>query len=292
MKLQEQTEVAEDVRRGGREFGSVFHPSDFTPGDESAFLHALRIAVAARAELQLLHVRGENESVSWLNFPGAIEVLSRWGYIAPDATESDLRALGFEALRFQRVGDDPLPQIERFVNEMRPDLSVLATHQRQGIQRILRGSIAEPITRNCRALTLYVPRRVVGFVDAGTGETTLKNILIPTDTEVNARLGFQAAARIVETLAIYDAHFTFLHVGNEANMPEIQEELRWAWTSERRAWQGGVVSHILEAAAAIGADLIAMATSGHDDILDTLLGSTTEQVIRDADCPVLAVPTD
>jgi nucleotide-binding universal stress UspA family protein len=38
------------------------------------------------------------------------------------------------------------------------------------------------------------------------------------------------------------------------------------------------------------ADLIAMATEGHKGFLDVLRGSTTERVLRDARCPVLAVP--
>jgi nucleotide-binding universal stress UspA family protein len=33
-----------------------------------------------------------------------------------------------------------------------------------------------------------------------------------------------------------------------------------------------------------------MATEGHEGILDALRGSVTEQVVRRAPCPVLAVP--
>jgi len=39
-----------------------------------------------------------------------------------------------------------------------------------------------------------------------------------------------------------------------------------------------------------GADLIAMGTQGHDSLMDTLRGSTTERVMRRAACPLLAVP--
>jgi nucleotide-binding universal stress UspA family protein len=33
-----------------------------------------------------------------------------------------------------------------------------------------------------------------------------------------------------------------------------------------------------------------MATAGRDGFLDALRGSTTEQVVREAPCPVLALP--
>ena len=40
------------------------------------------------------------------------------------------------------------------------------------------------------------------------------------------------------------------------------------------------------------ANLIMMATAGHQGFLDALRGSTTERVLRHAPCPVLAVPAD
>ena len=38
------------------------------------------------------------------------------------------------------------------------------------------------------------------------------------------------------------------------------------------------------------ADLTAMATAGRDGFGEALNGSTTEQVLREAKCPVLAIP--
>lgn len=38
------------------------------------------------------------------------------------------------------------------------------------------------------------------------------------------------------------------------------------------------------------ADLIVMATEGEHGIIDAMRGSVTERVVRDAPCPVLAVP--
>ncbi len=49
--------------------------------------------------------------------------------------------------------------------------------------------------------------------------------------------------------------------------------------------QGDVVETILQTAAEIDADLIAMPTAGHRGILDALRGSTTERVLRHAPCP-------
>ena len=40
----------------------------------------------------------------------------------------------------------------------------------------------------------------------------------------------------------------------------------------------------------IAADVIIMVTEGRNGFLDALRGSTTEQVLRGAKCPVMAVP--
>jgi nucleotide-binding universal stress UspA family protein len=54
--------------------------------------------------------------------------------------------------------------------------------------------------------------------------------------------------------------------------------------------QGDVVGCILEEDAQWGADLLVLATQGHQGFLDALRGSTTERVVRGARCPVLAIP--
>ena len=57
----------------------------------------------------------------------------------------------------------------------------------------------------------------------------------------------------------------------------------------RLTGEGGVVQAIVDAARRVDADLIVMATRGHDTLLDALRGSTTE-VLRHAGRAVLAVP--
>jgi nucleotide-binding universal stress UspA family protein len=54
--------------------------------------------------------------------------------------------------------------------------------------------------------------------------------------------------------------------------------------------QGPVIETILSYAGEIGADMIAMPTQGRRGLLDALRGSTTERILRDAPCPVYAVP--
>jgi nucleotide-binding universal stress UspA family protein len=53
---------------------------------------------------------------------------------------------------------------------------------------------------------------------------------------------------------------------------------------------GSPVETIVEEAKSSEADLILMATAGHQGFLDVIRGSTSERVLRHAPCPVLTVP--
>ena len=54
--------------------------------------------------------------------------------------------------------------------------------------------------------------------------------------------------------------------------------------------EGPVVDAIVKAAADTAADLIVMATRGHNSLPDDLRGDTTEQVLRRVHRPLFAVP--
>ena len=69
------------------------------------------------------------------------------------------------------------------------------------------------------------------------------------------------------------------------DFPEIPDV---NWIIDNRA--GDVVQEILAEAEKM-VDLIIMSTAGHDGFLDALRGSVTQQVLRAAPCPLLAVPT-
>ena len=272
----------------------IFHPSDFTHGDESAFVHALRIAVAARARLQLLHVKKPDDHVEWSNFPHIRATLARWGLLDANATEDDLARLGLRVGKSQRAGDDPVAAITTFITEHQPDLLVLSTHQRSGMDRWLRDSIAEPVARQTSAATLFVPRTADGFVDSTSGRVQLRKVLIPVDKTPNPQLAVDAALSLARTLLCTGTHFELLHIGSSVDRPNVSLALEPGWTSDYQYSDGSVVDLILTSLRIgdIRPDLIVMATHGHHGFLDALRGSTTERVLRNAPCPLLAVPAN
>ena len=104
---------------------SILHPTDFSRGDEGAFAHALRMGLAYRTVLHLLHVGTLEEQAGWTDFPGFAETLSRWGLLEPGAHHRDLASLGLQVRKAQKMSDDPAEAISRFVVLHDVDLLVL-----------------------------------------------------------------------------------------------------------------------------------------------------------------------
>jgi nucleotide-binding universal stress UspA family protein len=269
---------------------TVFHPSDFSKTDEAAFAHALKIALAVKGELNLLHAGHPGAQVEWTDFPAVRATLARWNILPERASIEGLSNLGLDVKKVKRSSPDPAKGIIQHIKDHRPDLVVLATHQRSGISRWLHPTMAEPIARASQLMTLFVPRRVMGFISAETGTVHLENILIPVDHDPSPKNAVDAAVALAEGLGCARVHFTFFHVGEEPEAPKVHLPSRAGWTFERAAWPGQVVEHILQVAEERNADLIVMATQGHRGFLDALRGSTTERVLRGARSPVLAVP--
>jgi nucleotide-binding universal stress UspA family protein len=269
---------------------SIFHPSDFSPGDEAAFVHALKLATAARAELDILHANAEAKEIDWDDFPSVRLTLEKWGLLQPGGSKDDVRHLGLDVHKVKRSGNDPVRTIVKYLRHHKPDLIVLATHQRRGLSRWMNPSIAEPIAREAGIMTLFVPRRVVGFVSLENGAAHLENILVPIDRVPDPQRAVDAAVSLAGVLGCRKVHFTLLHAGKDEDAPGVELPLQPGWTSSKVHRAGEAVEVILTEAEESDADLIAMATAGRDGFLDALRGSTTEQVLRAARSPVLAIP--
>ena len=267
----------------------VFHPSDFTPASDVAFIHALKAALIAKAELTILHVSPKSE-LEWTEFPGVRATLERWGLLPKNSSQKDVVKLGINVKKVQAKNDDPVESVTSYLHTHNTDLIVLVTDQQKGRVQWLSQSIAAPIARKARQMTLFIPKGVEGFVSAHDGSVSLKRILIPVAETPAAQPAVQAAARMAHRLNCPDGVFTLLHVGEKATMPEVQlpDVPGWRWTTEIRS--GDVVDVISETASAVNAGLIVLTTEGRNGFLDALRGSHSERIMQRAPCPLLAIP--
>ncbi len=147
----------------------------------------------------------------------------------------------------------------------------------------------------------------------------MKNVILTTDLSSESKQAFELAKTVVRGL---QAKLTILAVIEDLSQaamvyamdfpilpdPKIQKELAEKVKTELaeikktyfadlesetvvREARGPVHTEILNCAKELGADLIIMATHGRTGLTRLLIGSVTEKVVREAQCPVLTVPT-
>jgi nucleotide-binding universal stress UspA family protein len=268
----------------------ILHPTDFSEASEVAFVHALKLALAAQGRLHILHVSRHEGRVQWRRFPGVREALERWSVLPAGSPPEAVADLGIEVEKVEAVGDDPVLVAHEFMRFHPAEVIVLATHQRDGLARWREPSVAAQIARQEHQVTLFVPDGTAGFVDALTGDIRLERILIPVDRVPAPRPAIEAAVALAGLAARTPTTFCLVHVG-EAEFPAVETHERPGWSWERRALPGDPAAALVHAAREFDADLVVMATAGRHGFVDALRGSTTERVLRALACPLLAVAT-
>ena len=188
------------------------------------------------------------------------------------------------------IDRDPVRGALDYLRGHATELLVLATHQRRGIDRWLHKAAAEPLARESGTMTLFLPRRGMGFVSNDTGGVSLQRVLVPVDHTPAPQAAADTVEALLKGLGTSGGTARILHIGEERAMPEVRVPHPGACRWELVARPGNPVDEIIAAATAWAADLIVMTTQGHAGVLDALRGSTTERVLRRASCPVLAVP--
>lgn len=270
---------------------SIFHPSDFSETSEVAFVHALKVALVARATLHMLHVDSSADS-DWCDFPGVRTTLERWGLIPEGSPRSAVIGLGIDVEKVIAASDRPVRACLRFLERHPADLIVLAVRRHEGRVRWLEKRIGAPIAREAAVMTLFIPQGVQGFVSSENGGVSLTRILIAAAEKPRAQAAVDAVLRLIRNLGLPSGEVTVLHVGDPAEGPPVVSPSgsNQGWTWRRLTKPGEPAEVIVQTADELSAGLIAMTTAGSLGFLDALRARTTERVLSRSLCPVLSLP--
>ena len=262
---------------------SIAHPTDMSPEGASAFEHAVRLALVNRCELNVLHVTHSDRAAEWDSFPRVRQLLERWNYLEPGArTEDVLPATGVAVTKTQIRDDDVVDGLWRYMDEHRPDLIVAASHGGAGLGRLLNGSVSARIAELSMIPTLIFGPAARPFVDSRTGSLEqVRKVLVPVDHDPPPGRALRQLHWLTEGL---DVEFDLIHVGTTA--PRVREV--GPTQGPVRLLPEPVVETILNEARSVS--LLAMPMAGRRGLLDALRGSTTERVVSEVTCPVLALP--
>ena len=270
----------------------IVHPTDFSLASDVAFAHALKLTLAAKAKLRVIHYAEQNIDVDWNSFPKVKKTFVRWNVLGSESSEKDLGKLGVEVEGVIATGPDKVFSIFRYLDQTPPDLLVLATHQIDGLNRWLYKPVAEPIARHVKRPTLFVPPVSDGFISFDSGTISLERILIPITQLTPPQLAIDSAVDVARLLDVNRIEWKVFHVGELEEMPAVHLPTQEGWNWEKLAHPGQTVDQIHEIANEFSPHLIVMMTEGQHGLFDMLRGSTTERVMRAVRCPVLVIPVE
>jgi nucleotide-binding universal stress UspA family protein len=273
-----------------RPLDHVLLATDLNGSSLPAWLHALRLAVASHARLDVVHVQLPGREAPWSVLPGPRDLLVRWGVLGPDDDVHAFERLGVHVGAHALASLEFEAPIALFLHQHPPDLMVVGTRARKGFGRLQVPSLAEELARTAQVSTLFVPVDARPFVDERTGAVTLRHVLVPAGTQEDLDVALPAALRLVDAYGAVHVTIHVVHVGDRATAPRLPDldDPRIELALDVR--HGPLDREIVDAILGTDADLCVMATRGHDSLADVLRGSHTEIVVRHAACPVLAVP--
>jgi nucleotide-binding universal stress UspA family protein len=291
----------------------ILCPTDFSKFAFRAADYAVALARHYEAEVHFLHV-----------IPSTLIPLDQYPYVAepiPPAPEFRKRALerldAFVALsrtegartRFSVAEGSPITAILDTAQADPADLICLGTHGREGMERLILGSVAEKVLRKarCPVLTVSEPGD-----ERAPKEAVFKSILCAIDfstlslkaVEYCLSLAQEAGGRLTLLNAVewFPDEPGWIGSPNvtdyQAQMEEqVRARLEEIVPADVRTWcevevvvrSGKAYREILAAAKEKKADLIALGVRGRNPLDIMLFGSTTQHVVRHAECPVLTV---
>ncbi len=270
---------------------SVVHPTDLSDTSELAFAHAVAIAVRHKTSLTILHASAEGDRSHRPNFPSVRGLLEKWGRLEDGSPRSAVYSeLSVRVKKVSLLGRQPSNAVLDYLENHPSDLIVVGTKGREGLPRWFQLSVAERIARGVKCMTLFVSSSARGFLSPDNGDVHIHRVLVPIDRDHDLRVVIHCAAEVSRMSRTGLVEITLHHVGPDHEIPRTEPPhipgCRWTVSSSK----GPVVDDINRIAVENAVDLIVMPAKGHDGFLDTLRGSVTEQVVRRAPCPVLAVP--
>ena len=297
----------------------ILCPIDFSDASTHAIDHAVAFAGWCGARITALHVF----SPVLVSAPD-VDLEGR-GEAAGDIEMENLRTrTGAFCKAAPAAGIDldvlidrgqPARLILEHASSLPADLIVMGTHGASGFQHFVLGSVTETVLRKASCPVLTVPPRA-----HGTSHLPFRRLLCAVDFSESSLTALQYAFALAEQS---DAELIMLHVIEwpwreppaplASDLPPAQASAladyrRYAeqsaavrltslvpavWSATRppvtRISHGKPYVETLRLAAADSVDLILIGVHGRNPVDLHLFGSTTNQIVRQAACPVLTV---
>lgn len=281
---------------------------DFSPSSKRALAHSVDLSQRTDATLHLMYVEeapdGPFQQEARSPMP-TYKLQEKFvehcqEFLSPYDLDADDDRLSFNAERADAVA----PALVRYAESKDIDVIAMGTYGRRGVERAFYGSVAEETLRTAPA-----PVFTVRAPDEDEFATSVGRIVAPVDFSDPSRHALQQAGRLA---TVYEVPLKLVHVVEPANTPSVYELESPTVTSHKtkekaeaalEEWGSDLalgeqkVSYVVHRgdpgpsilrSAPNETDVIVMATRGLRGVRRAMLGSVTEEVLREAPGPVLA----
>ena len=278
----------------------VLCPTDFSETSRRAIAHATAVARWYGASLTVMHVCDSSGAML--------------GRVREQITASCAEATG-SGVRLDVLVDSgrPATAIVDRAASMSADLIVIGTHGAGGFEQLVLGSVAEKVLRKAGCPVLTVPPHAEGSV------LPFKQILCAVDFSVWSLRAFELAQSLSresgaaltalsviewpwheppapafaelppEQAAALAEYRRYVEQTAMRRLASLVEEPAAGIVAEPRVGHGKPAAEILQAATDLKADLIVIGVHGRSALDLRVFGSTANQVVRQAGCPVLTL---
>lgn len=295
------------------EIANILCPTDFSDTSAHAVDLATMIASWYKARIIGLHVVSAAVTVPEFSLPGgSVDELALRSALAARFSRASRAGLGVDVLLEE---GSPAALILDKAASLAVDMIVMGTHGTSGFQHLVLGSVTERVLRRAVCPVLTVPPRA-----QATSRVPFARLLCAIDFSESSMAALQYALSLAEES---DARLTMLHVldwpWEEPPPPRLEElpieqaaalgeyrryrekmamtrlntlvpgSMRLSHRPVARLSNGKPYAQILDVANEEGSDLIVIGVHGRNPFDMMVFGSTTNQVVRRATCPVLTL---
>ena len=192
----------------------------------------------------------------------------------------------------------PIPMILHTAEQLGADMIVMGTHARHGWRRTLLGSITDGVLHGSEIPVLAVSMQADHRRQSD--ERAITRILCPVNFTDVARKSVEWAAHIA---TMFHAELLLVHVIEPEEItdePADEERIR-AWIApsvqdvvsyREIVLRGGAAERVLDCADDFGADFLVIGAQHRLFRDSTVVGTTTERLIRFSSSPVLVIPRE
>ena len=282
----------------------ILCPVDFFPASDAAVNYAAGLAENYEATIHLLHVITPIAASAYeyaIDTTEFIRSMEESSMQEMNGLVAKLKLAGIKAEPELRVGD-VYDEIKKTIEIEKPDLLVMGTHGRRGVERWFMGSTTEKMLR-------HSPVPLVTISAAGEKSFNgprFRRILVTTDFSEGTADALAYAFSVAQE---NESRVTLLHVLHDVSadlsgkyrdslVNGVKKQLEDLVPPEARNWCDVVASVetgtpyriILRELEDERIDLLVMNIHGKGMLDRALLGSTAERVVRAAPCPVMMIP--